>query len=299
MIRAVVAGSAGAMGRLLVDHLLAEKVRLTGIDQKPHAPNNQFTSLQSDITGASAEVKSAIAGADCVLLCLPEEVAIASVPVLRQTMAAGALLVETLSVKLPFAHHAATFGEQIEVLGINPMFAPDLGFAGQKVAVVKTRSGPRTEWFLKMMSRWGAETSLVTAEEHDRIAADVQGLTHAAILAFGLALSKLQYTPESAARMLTPPHRTLLSLLARIVLGEPQVYWDVQKSNVMSEDARRALAASVEEIKAIIESGDRERFIAVFQEIGRMLQPDLAALGSNAAELFRAQMPAKGHAKPA
>ena len=56
----------------------------------------------------------------------------------------------------------------------------------------------------------------MTADQHDRLAAASQALTHATVLAFGLALAELQVDVADLGRIAPPPHTTLLSLLARI-----------------------------------------------------------------------------------
>lgn len=42
-----------------------------------------------------------------------------------------------------------------------------------------------------------------------------------------------------------PPHTVMLALLARIVSGTPEVYWDVQAGNPLAPKARGALADGV------------------------------------------------------
>jgi prephenate dehydrogenase len=51
---------------------------------------------------------------------------------------------DTLSVKSRLCELLRSRGEDLEAVGLNPMFAPSLGLAGRPVAVVAERDGPRT-----------------------------------------------------------------------------------------------------------------------------------------------------------
>ncbi|MCX6475640.1 prephenate dehydrogenase dimerization domain-containing protein, partial [Rhodococcus sp. (in: high G+C Gram-positive bacteria)] len=88
---------------------------------------------------------------------------------------------------------------------------------------------------------WGASVAVMDADRHDRLAAATQVLTHASVLAFGVALAELGVSADELLAVAPPPHRTLLALLARVAGGEPEVYWDVQAGNPYAGATRKAL----------------------------------------------------------
>ena len=135
------------------------------------------------------------------------------------------------------------------------MFAPSLGVAGHPVASVVVRDGRRGRALRDLIEQWGARVVTVTADQHDRVAAAAQALTHAAVIAFGAALAELDVDIADLDRMGPPPHTALLALLARIVSGAPEVYWDVQAANRYASTARRALADSARRLADVVESG--------------------------------------------
>ena len=55
------------------------------------------------------------------------------------------------------------------------------------------------------------------------------------------ALAELDIDIADLDRIAPPPHAALLSLLARITSGAPEVYWDVQAANPYAPAARHAL----------------------------------------------------------
>jgi prephenate dehydrogenase len=96
----------------------------------------------------------------------------------------------------------------------------------------------------------------LTAEQHDRLTASVQVATHAAILAFGLTLQRLGYDRKLASSVTTPPHTTMLNLLARIANGAPEVYWDIQSVHPHASEVRAAMLDCLTEISRIVENDD-------------------------------------------
>ena len=71
------------------------------------------------------------------------------------------------------------------------------------------------------LQRSGAE---VDGAEHDRLTAALQVAGHAAIIAFGHALSSLGYDADRLRSLWTPPHRVMLALLARMGTLDAEVY---------------------------------------------------------------------------
>jgi prephenate dehydrogenase len=211
-----------------------------------------------DISAMSQEVVADLGRAEVVVLAVPESVALAALPSVAAAMAPGALLMNTLSVQGEIGLAGGPHADHLELLGINPMFAPSLDPKGRAVAAVVVRDGPRVQAMLDVVAGWGARVVRVSADEHDRLAAATQGLTHATVLVFGLALTQMLGTTHDIAALAAiapPPHATLLALLARIVGGTPEVYWDVQSGNPHAESAREALAAGVRRLADLINAG--------------------------------------------
>lgn len=258
---AVVVGGSGAVGALLVERLAAAGVpALRVIDRRSPGPLPHVDWIRDDICNPRDQTLRLIESADLVVLATPEEVAIASLGTLLPRMPPGSLLVDTLSVKSRFAQALEGFGTRVELLGINPMFAPSLGFAGRSVVAVPYVAGQRAEAFLDFVRAQGSDVVRLSAEEHDRACAALQVATHAAVLSFGMALRAANYDLASAARIAPPPHRTLLALLARIVAGDPEVYRDIQVANPFAAGMRVQLAAAQRQLDDVVSEGSAESF---------------------------------------
>ena len=245
--------------------------------------------MQGDISDPSAEVTDLVRAADAVLLSVPEPVALVAIDRLASALRPDALIVDTLSVKTTVvpALRAAVMVSG-EALSLNPMFAPSLGFAGHPVASVIVRNGPRGRALRDLIEQWGARVVTVTADQHDRVAAAAQALTHAAVIAFGAALAELDVDIADLDRMGPPPHTALLSLLARISSGAPEVYWDVQAANPYAPAARRALSRGVSQLTEVVDDGDRAAFGDLLDRLCGVLGPLQGAYRERSAQALRA-----------
>lgn len=231
---------------------------------------------------------AALGRADLVVLAIPEPATLAAVEHVAGAMLPGSLLVDTTSVKTRMVERLAALDLPLELLSLNPMFAPSLGFAGQRVVAVAVASGVRSEALLSLIRGWGADVAHLSAEEHDRAAAALQAATHAAILSFGDALERLGADPAALRGIAPPPHRALLALLARVASGEPEVYWDVQRANPYAAEARMALADGVAALQELVDAGDREGFAARLAALADHLGPARVPLAKECTRLFEA-----------
>lgn len=254
----VIVGGAGAVGGMLAGSARAQGDSVTVVDSAPHTQEADV--LPGDITSPDRSMRAALAGADTVILAVPESVAVDAAAVVDRCMRPGAVLVETLSVKSRIHRVLAESAPARPAVGINPLFAPGLGLSGRPVAAVIHQHSPAVDRFLGTVTGWGARVVAMDADEHDRIAAATQALTHAAVLAFGLALGDLAVDADTLVGAATPPHATLLALLARVGSGAPEVYHDIQSGNPHAASARTALAAALRRLSDVVAEGDERGF---------------------------------------
>ncbi len=245
----VIVGGLGAVGRMLRRELEQDLGRVVSIDLRDACD-------AEDVTALGPVGRELLARADLVVLAIPESAALAAMPVLAAQMAAGALLVDTLSVKTRFAGAIAQTAPRFEVASINPMFGPELGMAGRAVTLVELLAGARTEWFASLLHARGARIVRLSAEEHDRAAAMLQALPHVALLAFARALAECELDLDAALCIAPPPASAAVALAARIAAGNPLLYSEIQAANPFAPQARAALARAVEEVGETVTDAD-------------------------------------------
>lgn len=275
----VVLGAGGAIGRLVSSLLNGVDCQLFDL----HEDSNR------GIAGAAASdevVCEAVANSAAVIVCLPETAAFDAVRAWARYLSPEQLLVDTLSIKSPFLAQCRELALVCQHVSINPMFAPDLAPPGRPIATIAVKDGSRTTAFLDLLATSGAKLVAMsdsTGEEHDRVTAALQVATHASVLSFGLTLSALGYRAGELSELWTPPHQTLLALLARVGTLSPEVYRDIQHEHPLAEPVRTAARTALDEI------GNAKTSDAFAALVERALEPlgdsqdELAAL---CAELF-------------
>jgi prephenate dehydrogenase len=286
--RCIVAGGAGAVGGLVVDllHRAGADVLVVDVAAPPAEVAEVCAYARGDVCALDARLAVELRRADIVVLAVPDRVALAAVPALARELRPGALLVDTLSVKTGIVAALATHAAHLEAVSLNPMFAPALGFDGRAVAAVVVHDGPRARALLDAVSRRGGRVAELSADEHDRVAAVTQALTHATVLAFGLALDELGVAVEDLGAVAPPPHLTLLALLARITSGGPETYWDVQARNPHARRARTALDAGLATVADAADYGTGADFAAILERAHQTLGPDAHAYTRLCEDLF-------------
>ena len=195
-------------------------------------------------------------------------------------------MIETTSVKSRIVEKLQRLNYDFEILSINPMFGPSLGFKNQSVACIDVNVAVIGNRFKDSIKKAGASVIEMSAEQHDRNTAITQAATHAAILSFGIALQKLNYLSAETKPIWTPPHRTLLALLARILNADPEVYRDIQSSNPYAEEVRGVLSDSLIELNNNVLSGKPEQFSEMFVSLNSVLNTNNEELTEFCHKLF-------------
>lgn len=289
--RCVVAGGSGAVGALFGELLAAAGADVCVVDPAPpRAAWPGVRHLPGDVTAPDDRLRAELAATDLLLLAVPEPVALAAVPGLPGVLNPDALFADTLSVKSRVAAAITAHLPEQQALGLNPMFAPALDMAGRPVAAVVLHDGPLVHELLRLITEHGGRVVRMDAHRHDRVTAACQVLTHATVLSFGRALSTLDVTIDELAAVAPPPHAVLLALLARIVTGTPEVYWDIQSANPFAPDARDALAQGVRWLQDLTRDGSEEEFARSLHAFSQVLGNRLPHYQDVCATLF-ARMP--------
>ena len=289
----VIIGGAGAVGRLMVDLMVTTGADVLVVDTAlpPAELAQDCAYVRGDVCAMDAELAARVRRADIIVLAVHERAALASVATLARGLRPGRLLVDTLSVKTGIVAALADHAAHLDVVSLNPMFAPSLGFDGRPVAAVVVHDGPRARALLDAIGRRGGCVAELGADEHDRLTAVTQALTHAAVLAFGLALDDLGVTVGALAAAAPPPHLTLLAMLGRISSAMPETYWDVQATNPHAHRARTALAAGLAKLADAVDHGTACDFGEVVERASRSLGSDRDTYARLCEELFVAALP--------
>ena len=170
--RIVVVGGKGQLGRLFVQMFC-----LSGY---------QVEILEKDDW---ARADTLLADASVVLVAVPIDISCQIIDQLNH-LPADCLLVDITSIKQkPLQHMLAAHAGP--VLGLHPMFGPDVAsLAKQVIVCCDGRGADQYQWLLEQMQIWGARLQSVTAKEHDDAMSFIQALRHFTTYAYGFHYSK-------------------------------------------------------------------------------------------------------------
>jgi prephenate dehydrogenase len=291
--RCVVVGGSGAVGGMFAELLRQSGAAVCVIDSRPLPRSDAGRFLAGDIVVPSAQLVAELRAADLILLAVPERIAIAALPAVVHAATEGTLLAHTLSVHSRVAGALSARAAGLEAVGLNPMFAPALGIAGRPVVAAVVRDGPKVAELLRLVSAWGGRVIRVDVDRHDRLTAVTQALSHAAVLAFGLALVQLKVDVTELSSVAPPPCMAMLALLARMASGTPEVYWEVQAANPYAQDAREALRAGVLRVAEATASTDESELAGSMGQVGNLLGAQRGLYVDLCAEVFGRLSPSR------
>lgn len=285
--KVLIIGSNGGFGQLIAGKMEPLDMEVNGIDLAAESQNEYIGRyISCDVTELNDEAAGLIRQSDCIIISLPERIALESFNDICSHANKSALVVDVLSVKTDIVNLMNANSSDLEFLSIHPMFAPSLGFENQNVIAIEVHKKSRTEDFLLYLKKWGAHIDFMSAGQHDKGTALMQTAVHAAVLAYGLTLEKMDYDIKQFLPLSTPPHRTLLAMNARILDADPDIFWKIQASNPESDHARKTLAHSLKELDSIVNAEDEEAFKESLNKIKRQIEPEFESLVNLCAKLY-------------
>lgn len=247
--KVVVVGGAGQLGSLFA-HLLS----LSGY---------QVCILEKD-DWHDAEALVADAGLVVVAVPIDQTVAIISqLPKLPE----HCVLVDLTSIKAePIAAMLAAHSGP--VLGLHPMFGPDVSSLAKQVIIYSEgRGAAEYQWLLDQLRIWGTRLQAVDAAEHDKAMSLVQALRHFTSFAYGAHLCAEQADLAQLLRLSSPIYRLELAMVGRLFAQDPVLYADIILSSPANLDMIRRYHSRFGELLSQLEAGKRDAFVEQFATV--------------------------------
>jgi len=189
-----------------------------------------------------------------------------TVEVIRQVaplMRPGSLIMDVTSIKSePVRAMKAYAPEGVEALGTHPMFGPSMpSMRGQTIILtpVQDKTGRWLDEISSLFQSDGAHVEVLGPEEHDRIMAVVQALTHFAYIGIGSTLKALQFDVENSRRFMSPVYEIMIDFVGRILDQNPELYASIQ-SNPQAASVRQTFLSQCMRLCEKADCGDMEGF---------------------------------------
>ena len=210
---------------------------------------------------------------DLVVVSVPIRDTVRVIEEIAPLLARNQLLCDFTSLKVKPIEAMLT--SKANVVGLHPMFGPTVNsLKSQTIIVCPARVEEHLlDRLVAVFRNEGARCTMTTPEEHDRMMAVVQGLTHYVTLCMAESIRRLGVDIGATQEFTSPVYQIELSLVGRLLAQDPDLYADILQLNPYIPEVIGACRSSAGDLAAIIGSHDPELFRAFFGRNTRHLGP--------------------------
>ncbi|STO56555.1 bifunctional chorismate mutase/prephenate dehydrogenase [Grimontia hollisae] len=154
------------------------------------------------------------------------------------------------------------------VVGLHPMFGPDISSLAKQVIVYCDGRNPEAyQWLLEQFRIWGASLHRISAIEHDQGMTLIQALRHFTSFVYGLHLAEENANLEQLTALSSPIYRLELAMVGRLFAQDAQLYGDIIMSSTQNIDMIKRFHARFGEAINLLDKKDKEGFITAFNQV--------------------------------
>jgi len=201
-----------------------------------------------------------------VMVSVPIRETVAVIERITPLLSEDQLVCDITSLKV--APVSAMLASRAKVIGLHPMFGPTVkDLAGQTIIATPARCDRETqEEILGVFRSQGARITITTPEDHDRVMAVVQGLTHYVTLGVAETMRRLGLTPRETLDFMSPIYQIEMCLVGRLLSQDPSLYADILQLNPHVPPVLAACEDSFATLRQAIEGGDPGSFVEIFRD---------------------------------
>ena len=149
--------------------------------------------------------------------------------------------------------------EDVQIVSCHSLHGPMIDPKGQPLVLIRERATDKSFALVEeILSCFGSKHVYLTAQEHDRITADTQAVTHAAFLSMGSAWHANNQFPWEMNRYVGGIENVKCNIMLRIYSNKWHVYAGLAIMNSWAKLQIRQYAESVTELYKLMLGGHRE-----------------------------------------
>lgn len=215
--------------------------------------------------------KEAASRGDVVLISVPIGQTPKVIEEVSSSTKKGSLLVDIASVKERSVKKMREIETKSELASMHPLFGPGAkNLEGQNIITIPVKTGDKYDKFKSIMTEFGAKVEEMEASEHDKLMANIQTLTHSALLAYLSAFNSMDNF-EKAIKYQTPMLKGLLNSCRAFLKEDPELCGEMQTQNQYGEMARETLMESCRSLKLALDSDNTDEIKRIFEESRKRL----------------------------
>jgi prephenate dehydrogenase len=218
------------------------------------------------VSGRSTKITSHDIAKDCdlVIVSVPIRDTVQVIEEIVPLLEKRQLLCDLTSLKAGPVR--AMLKSDADVIGLHPMFGPTVtSLKKQTIIACPARAAKSTiHALLDVFRNEGAVCTIADPEEHDRMMAVVQGLTHFFTLSMADSIRRLGIDIDDTKAFTSPVYTIELSLVGRLLSQDPDLYGSILQENPFVPEVLAACRESVASLQKIVLDKDPETFAAYF-----------------------------------
>lgn len=216
-----------------------------------------------------------VADACLVLMAVPIHLTaqlIAQLPELpRDCVLADITSIKTAPLAAMLAKHTGP------VLGLHPMFGPDVSnIVKQVVVLCHGRNEAGYDWLVTQLRVWGAVLTEKTAQQHDELMQLIQAMRHFSSLVYGVHLAEEQADLQQLLQLSSPIYRLELAMVGRLFAQNAELYADIMLSSHQVTGLLQRYQHRFNQLSHLLAAKDKAGLMAEFAK-GQQYFGDLAA----------------------
>jgi prephenate dehydrogenase len=169
----------------------------------------------------------------------------------------------------------AMLSSKAQVLGMHPLFGPTVSsLRSQTVILTPARcTTPISSRVPEILRAEGAKLVVMAPDDHDRLMAVVQGLTHFGTLCMADAIRRTGTDLAAALEATSPVYRIQMGLIGRLLSQDPSLYGDMLQLNPYVPGMLAAFGEAAAELRGRGEGGELPSFVEFFERVAGMYLP--------------------------
>ncbi|MEE2022650.1 bifunctional chorismate mutase/prephenate dehydrogenase [Alkalimonas mucilaginosa] len=151
------------------------------------------------------------------------------------------------------------------VLGLHPMFGPDVSnLVKQVIVVCDGRFAGQSDWLRQQLVVWGAELVEQSAAVHDERMQLIQGMRHFTSLVYGVHLAEEQAELSELLALSSPIYRLELAMIGRLFAQNAELYADIMLSSAQTSELLERYLQRFSQVLGLVQSADKAALMAEF-----------------------------------
>lgn len=206
-----------------------------------------------------------VKNSDIVIISVPIASTLDVIKELAPYLPKGSLLLDVTSVKEnPSKVMEKYVPDYAEFIPTHPVFGPrTTDLSGQVIVLTPSIKG---KWYDKVKKYLESKKMRIietVPEEHDRMMAVVQVLTHFSYISTAYTIAKLKVNIKDTQDFESPIYNLMLDTIARIVSQNPYLTYSIQHENNQGNLVRNTFSEAVDELRDVIFDEDEDRFVDI------------------------------------